>query len=170
MTMDKVIIGRTATAEFVDEKIKEVPVKIDTGADSSSVWASDIFVDDDHRLHFVLFDKRSPHYTGKKHTTKHYKVRVVRSSNGHEQVRYAVTLCIKLGGRTIRALFTLADRSKNTYPVLIGCRLLNKKFVVDVSLGIPRRDRPSRSGKLTAELRKDPKLFYEKYHNQEKEN
>ena len=42
---EKTIIGRNATVDFIDE-VFNVPAKVDTGADSSAVWATDVFVDD----------------------------------------------------------------------------------------------------------------------------
>lgn len=163
--MDKIIIGRTAHASFPNEGIKKVPVKIDTGADTSSIWASDIYIDEEFKLHFVLFGIGSPHYSGVRHTTKHYSVRLVRSSNGNTQVRYNVKLWVVLEGCKVRASFTLADRSKNTYPVLVGCKLLNGKFVVDVAKGSRRADNLKvKSTTLNDELQKDPYAFFQKYH------
>ena len=48
---EKSVIGST---EFVDfgERAQKVPAKIDTGADSSAVWASNISIDKDGVLKF----------------------------------------------------------------------------------------------------------------------
>lgn len=162
----KTVIGRTATAAFPAERIHDVPVKIDTGADSSSIWASELEMDDDNVLHFVLFDKSSSYYSGKKHSAKLYSAHLIRSSNGLAQVRYRVSLSIVLAGRKIRGSFTLADRSQNAYPVLVGCKLLNNKFLVDVSVKSSVRppNEPHPTGLFDDEMRKDPKAFFEKYH------
>jgi hypothetical protein len=162
----KTIIGRTATAAFPAEGTFDVPVKIDTGADSSAIWASELDIDDDNILHFVLFDSTSPYYSGKVHSTKHFSAHLIRSSNGLAQVRYRVELSIVLAGRKIRGSFTLADRSQNAYPVLVGCKLLNNKFLVDVSLksNITPPNEPHPTGLFDEELRKNPKAFFEKYH------
>ena len=62
------MIGST---EYVDiAGISRVPAKIDTGADSSAVWASDIEMKKDGTLVFSLFGKSSPFYTGEKIKTK----------------------------------------------------------------------------------------------------
>lgn len=162
---EKVIIGRTATAAFPAEGIHNVPVKIDTGADSSSIAVSELEMDSHNVLHFVLFDKTSPYYSGKRHSAKLYSAHLIRSSNGLAQVRYRVSLTIVLAGRKIRGSFTLADRSQNAYPVLVGCKLLNNKFIVDVSQK-SRVTPPSEQTHigLDKELRKNPKAFFEKYH------
>lgn len=167
---EKTIIGRTATANFLAEGIRDVPVKIDTGADRSSIWASDLSVDDTNTLHFVLFDKTSPYYSGKHHNTRTYTAQLIRSSNGMAQVRYRVSLTVELAERTIRGSFTLADRSRNTYPVLVGCALLKNKFLVDVvkESSVNPPPKPTHSGKYDEELRRDPKAFFEKYYKRSK--
>lgn len=167
MKSEKTVIGRTALVSFPTEGIKGVPAKIDTGADSSSVWASNLHIDDDHTLHYTLFAAESPFYSGKTHTTKSYKVRLIRSSNGTTQVRYSVKLTVSIGGRKVRGSFTLADRSNNTYPVLIGNKLLYRKFLVDVAIGKIRSEKnKAKSNKLNSELLLDPKAFFEKYHTE----
>ncbi len=165
MTQDKQIIGRIAKISFPSDSSALIPAKIDTGADSSSVWASSLYIDDAGVLHYELFDASSKYYTGQVHTAKSFTVRLIRSSNGTTQVRYTVTMGVIIDGKKIRATFTLADRSKNTYPVLVGCKLLNRKFLVDVSRGYTRvDDLKVRSSQLNKELRKNPKKFFEKYH------
>ena len=164
---EKVIIGRTAIARFPANGSGDVPVKIDTGADRSSVWASRITVDSEGTLSYVLFDEESPYYTGVTHSTTEYTAAVIRSSNGTAQVRYKVAMDIELEGRVIRASFTLADRSRNTYPVLIGCTLLRNKFIVDVALESPiqpAEKNPLRQSSYQKELHKDPHAFFKKYH------
>lgn len=162
----KTIIGRTATANFPAEGIANVPVKIDTGADSSSIWASQLNIDERGVLHFVLFDQDSPYYSGIQHSTKHFSAHLIRSSNGNAQVRYRVSLSIVLAGRNIRGSFTLADRSRNAYPVLVGCKLLNKKFLVDVAKTskVQPPHVPHPSGLYDKEMRRDPQAFFKKYH------
>lgn len=163
---DMTIIGRTATASFPAEGIRNVPVKIDTGADVSSIWASELAIDGHQVLHYVLFDKSSPYYSGKRHAAKHYSAHLIRSSNGQAQVRYRVALTIELAGRSIRGSFNLADRSQNAYPVLVGCKLLNKKFLVDVSKvsRVKPPHVPHPTGLFDQEMRRDPTAFFKKYH------
>lgn len=159
-------IGRTAAASFPADEIVDVPVKIDTGADRSSIWASNLNLDEKNVLHFTLFDTGSPYYSGKVHKAAHYTAILIRSSNGTAQVRYRVELAIRLGGRRIRGTFTLADRSRNTYPVLIGCALLRNKFIVDVTQesSIQPPPKPMDHTAFDEELRKDPQAFFNKYY------
>lgn len=164
-------IGRTAVMEVIGEPGLVVPVKIDTGADRSSIWASNFHISHDGELSYVFFDEDYSLYSGKVHKTRNFGVSRVRSSTGHEQIRYRVKLVVEIAGRRVRGTFTLADRSKNTYPVLIGCTLLNKKFIVDVSKGIRKRPSNADSSKLplAKELVKNPRAFFEKYHKDNNE-
>ena len=157
----KTIIGST---EYVSiEGINQVPAKIDTGADSSSIWASKIDVKKDGTLTFCLFDEKSPFYTGKTIERKEFKVLVVRSSNGHEQIRYRTELEFELNGKPIKAMFTLADRSRNNFPILIGRKTLAGNFLVDVSIrNVIKAKNPKTFG-LNEELKKDPYAFHQKY-------
>lgn len=158
--VEKQVIGRHAKVVFLDSGSAGVNAKVDTGADSSSVWASHLAMDDNGTLRFILFDKRSPYYTGKEIAKKQYTVKVVRSSNGHEQIRYSVKLRVSIDGRRFLATFTLADRSRNIFPVLIGSRLLKNKFLVDVSQGIVENTRKKKSADLTQLAKKNPKEFF----------
>lgn len=143
--------------------IKNVPAKIDTGAESSSIWASDIVVTNDNHLEFCLFAPESEFYTGKRIVAKDFRAMLVRNSTGQTSVRYRVMLPITIKGRRIRAGFTLADRSRNNFPILIGRRLLKNKFLVDVSqLDVPYPARDADTS-LTEELKADPQKFHQKY-------
>jgi len=115
-----------------------IPAKVDTGADTSSIWASDVR-EHDGMLEFVLFGKGSQYYTGQTLTVppSAYRVTTIANSFGHRELRFVVKLHVVLGGRLVRASFTLADRSSKVYPILIGRRLLKNKFVVDVAQGSP---------------------------------
>jgi len=162
MNDEKVIIGRTAHIVIPSEGVRSIRVKIDTGADRSSIWASNIAMSDDGELSFTLFAPESKYYSGTVYRTKNFEASRVRSAHGDLQVRFRIHMTIILGGKKIRCTFTLADRSKNKYPALIGCKILNKKFLVDVSKGAIRENR---SDKITQELKRDPKVFFEKYYH-----
>ncbi|QUB37658.1 ATP-dependent zinc protease [TM7 phylum sp. oral taxon 349] len=162
MSDKKVIIGRTEHIVIPSEGARSIRVKIDTGADRSSIWASNITMSDDGKLSFTLFAPESKYYSGTVYRTKNFEASRVRSAHGGLQVRFRIHLTIILGGKKIRGTFTLADRSKNKYPALIGCKILNKKFLVDVSKGLIRENR---TDELTQELKCDPKAFFEKYYH-----
>ncbi len=157
------IIGPSALVSIVD-MVENVPAKIDTGAEASAIWASKIHVDKDGVLSFVLFDETSPFYDGKVYKFTDYKVVVARSAMGQEQIRYRVYLSVRIGGKRIRVLFSLANRSKNSFPILIGKRTLHGKFMVDVALpDIEYERKPKEHQAVLKEFKKDPHEFHQKY-------
>ncbi len=140
-----------------------VPAKIDTGADSSSIWVSHLRIDEDNILRFRLFGEGSPFYTGKDISRKDYKVALVRSSTGEEQIRYRTHFVTTIKGRKIKILFNLSNRSSNHFPVLIGRRSISGKFLVDVSKAEVPRPPSTTTKKYQAILQRNPHKFYKKY-------
>jgi hypothetical protein len=133
---DKQVIGRVVKLSIANAGIFNLPAKIDTGAYSSAIWATKI-KEEDGQLSFVLLGPKSPKYTGEVITTKQYTVVTISNSFGKKQDRYRINLKAEIDGRKINAKFTLANRALKSYPALIGRRILNKRFMVDVSLGGP---------------------------------
>ncbi len=162
-TQDKIIIGRNEMVDFARYGHK-VPAKIDTGADSSSVWVSNIRVDKSGILRFNLFGESSSFYTGKTIKRENYKVAMVRSASGHQQIRYRTQLSVRIGGKRIRAMFNLSDRSQHTFPVLVGRRTLSGKFIVDVAKARYNDPEKKITQTLEKKLVKDPYKFYRKYY------
>ena len=134
MALDKKLIGQTELIDFPELHLDSIAARIDTGAKTSAIWASNIVVKDGI-LRFTLFDETSEYYTGDVLQTKAYHNRTIISSIGTKENRYGIKLLILISGRNIRASFTLANRSVQTYPVLIGRNVLRGKFLVDVEHG-----------------------------------
>ncbi len=131
--IDKHTLGRAELISLPEIDVIDIPARIDTGAKTSAIWATDIR-ETNGELSFYLFDESSAHHRPVRHTVMHYKRIIVTSTIGASEERYKVKLLLKLGGRTIRASFTLANRSRQVYPVLIGRNVLKGKFIVDVDL------------------------------------
>lgn len=155
------LIGRAEKADFPDINAFGVPVKIDTGADASSIWGT--AQETESGIDVVFFGEESPFYSGKKvhFDTGEYQLTRVANSFGHKEVRFKVKLSIKVAGRNIKGTFTIANRSNKLYPVLLGRRLLHGKFLVDVSDGKPltkeerkrkkRLEKDTQNGRLAGE-------------------
>lgn len=125
-------IGSKIFVDFPDYGIRHVPAKVDTGAYTSSIWASNIR-EENGILTFVLFAPNSPFYTSKPISISSYQTKPVKNSSGQSEIRYFVFFRMRVEGKIIKARFNLANRSANTYPVLIGRRTLRGKFLVNVS-------------------------------------
>lgn len=109
----------------------EIPARVDTGARTSAIWASEIS-EKNGKLDVVFLGPGSPLFDGKVVTFTQYDTMTVRPSTGEDQERYVIKIPVKLAGRKINAKFTLADRSTQSYPILIGRNVLRGKFIVDV--------------------------------------
>lgn len=128
----KVIIGRSELLDFVGTEALSVPAKTDTGAFRSAVHARDIVVDSNGVLSFELLGGH-PICGAMAHrvVAEEYKQVRIENSFGVGEMRYEVKLKVKLGPKVFHARFTLADRSKKIYPILLGRKLLNHRFLVD---------------------------------------
>ncbi|MEI6237532.1 MAG: RimK/LysX family protein [Candidatus Saccharibacteria bacterium] len=126
------VIGTTETINIIEANISGIPTKVDTGAFYSSIWASKI-KERDEVLSFVLFDEDSPYYSGETLNFKKYFQTTIRNSFGQAEERYRVKLTIVFGDHKFKTDFTLANRSINRYPVLLGRSLLHNRFIVDVT-------------------------------------
>lgn len=177
---DKFVVGRMSKVSLFGGRYNDVPAKNDTGAYTSSIWASEIEISNDGRLKFCLFGDGSEFFTGEKIEVTEYTIRLVRSSNGQEQARYTVQIPIEMEGQKFAADFTLTARDKNRFPILIGARLLSGHFVVDVDHDA--KEYRSYVGEVDAEneddidlrlerirelARKDPKLFHKQHYTGE---
>lgn len=157
----KEIIGSNTLVDVLNHK--NIPAKIDTGADSSAIWASDIDVTKDNTLEFKLFGPNSPFYDGKTIKRQDFRAVVTRSSHGDEKIFYRTHLSIKIKGHKIKVLFTLANRGNNNFPVLIGRRTINNKFLVDVSQSEILVKKNPATRHLNKKLKENPYLFHQEY-------
>jgi hypothetical protein len=150
----KNIIGRVEKVSFPELGIGTVHARIDTGAQTSAIWVSHTKVVDG-KLEVVFLGKAHPFYSGKTFYFDEFSHGMVASSNGQAEARYKVRTIINIGGKRIRARLTLADRSTQTYPILIGRNVLRGKFIVDVKAGEPLvKEEKERSIKLQSTLKK----------------
>ncbi len=130
------IIGRRELVSFPSLELLNLEAKIDTGAYTSALHCKDINlknINGKNYLCFKLLDETHPEYTEKEFHFSEFDKKVIKSSFGESEERYLIKTSIILAGRKILILISLTDRTNMKYPVLIGRRLLNKKFIVDVN-------------------------------------
>lgn len=130
------IIGRRELVSFPLLELLNLEAKIDTGAYTSALHCKDINLKNikgKNYLCFKLLDETHPEYTEKEFQFSEFDKKVIKSSFGESEERYLIKTSIILAGRKISILISLTDRTNMKYPVLIGRRLLNKKFIVDVN-------------------------------------
>ncbi len=128
-------IGYIEVIDFIDGEVSGLECKVDTGADTCAVHVDRTVIrviDGVDHLCFKLLDKKHPAYSGVEVRTPQFKEKKVKSAIGDYEYRYQVQLKVRFYGKLYLVTFNLSSRHHMKYPVLIGRRFLNNKFLVDV--------------------------------------
>ncbi len=129
---DLLHIGTVEQVSLPDDGIENISAKIDTGADNSSIWASNIRLHKG-KLYFHFFAPGSTHYRDTEVVSSAFRTTTVRNSFGHKEFRYKIRLQVIIGDHRLVRWFSLANRAHNNYPILLGKNFLKDTFIVDVS-------------------------------------
>lgn len=129
-------IGRRERITLPDWKLKMIPAKVDTGAYTSSIhctFLEEKEVDGDRILFYRVLDASDRKYKDLIHQTNDYSQKKVKNSFGQVEVRYKVKTKVIMFDEEFEAEFTLTDRSKMRNAILLGRKMIQGKFLVDVS-------------------------------------
>ena len=157
----KVIIGRAELIHFNDFEIADLPAKVDTGAYRSAVHVSRVKLSEDgKKLSFRLMGGHPVFGNlAKKVTVTDFNRVSITNSFGHREERYEVQLKVKVGNKSFKSTFSLANREKMIYPVLLGRKMLNRRFLVDsAQTGV---DRAALKRKYNIEIPEEEEQRYE---------
>ncbi|MGE8497152.1 MAG: ATP-dependent zinc protease [Pseudomonas sp.] len=119
--------------------------KIDTGASTSSLHASDIQPFQRDGEEWVRFTAHLGTLVQRRHRCEAQLVTVkkIKSSNGQAQSRYVIRTQLSLGDRLWQVEFTLACRKTMRYRVLLGSKaLIDGQLVVNPALAYVQ-DKPT---------------------------
>jgi hypothetical protein len=133
----KTLIGRRDVANLPDFGLEGVAVKVDSGAYTSSIHVTicqEIEKNGEKKLEVVFLDGNHSAYTGKPIYFTSYRRKKVKSSTGHDQFRFFIKGSIEILDRKVNTEFSLTERRGMRYPILLGRKLLNKRFLIDTSL------------------------------------
>lgn len=108
--------------------------RMDTGAETSSIDATNIRPFERDGEKWISFDITNRKNGISKHFEKPVKRKTTIVRTGEQERRYVVHLDIKMGNELIDAEFSLNDRSKFEYQVLIGRNIINGRFIIDPTL------------------------------------
>lgn len=131
------IIGRKDKADFPELDLRNLNVKVDTGAFTSSIHSHEIKeVEENGEKHieFKLLDPSYSKYCDKIFKVKNYKEKAIKSSFGDVEHRYIIKTNIILFSQEFLIELSLSQRTEMKFPVLLGRKFLNKKYMVDTSL------------------------------------
>ena len=110
-----------------------IQAKLDTGADKSSLHASNIEEFNKDGKDFVRFDLRNRRGEVQALELEAYKTTSIRRIQDKAQRRIVVRVPLCLAGHKIDVDVTLVDRSNLSVPMLIGRNFLAGNVVVDSS-------------------------------------
>lgn len=130
------IVGRADKADFPELSLKNINVKIDTGAYTSSIHSHDIkelTIDGEKYIVFQILDPSHPKYRDEEYKTKHFIKKSIKNSFGNSEQRFIIETTIVLFGEEYPINLSLSERSDMKYPILIGRKFLNGRFTVDTS-------------------------------------
>lgn len=136
MFKKSVTIGRVDKIDLPDLELFDIDAKIDTGAYTSAINCSKVkvkAVNGVKTLTFNIQGNRLHEKKARKFSTTEFKKKNIRSSNGTNEERYVIATHVELFGHIILTEFSLSDRSKMKFPILLGRKLLRHGFVVNVS-------------------------------------
>ena len=122
-----IVVGLREWVALPDLGVAGLRAKIDTGASTSSLHATEIepFVRDG--VEWVRFNAHLGTLVQLRH--RHCEaplvaIKTIKSSNGHTQVRYVIRTGLALGDRVWEVEFTLACRKSMRYRLLLGSKAL----------------------------------------------
>lgn len=134
---NKTTIGRKDKADFPLLDLYNIDIKIDTGAYTSSIHCHHIEESQDANglksISFQLMDPLHQNYNNKFFKVTLFKEKLIKNSFGVSEKRYLIETVIKLFGKEIPIELSLSERGEMKYPVLIGRKLLNGRFIVDTT-------------------------------------
>ena len=132
LSKDKILIGRRELAVLPDFGLEQVKVKVDTGAYTSCIHVSSC-QEQDGQLKVIFLDDKHAAYTGQEMNFTKFRTKKVKSSTGQTQERYFVFGTICIADLCFQTEFSLTVRKGMRYPILLGRKVLNNRFIVDTS-------------------------------------
>lgn len=142
------IVGRLERINFPQLNLFDIDAKVDTGAYTSSLHCHHIKEFEKEGSKFVKFNLLDPShetYNEKLFELPVYRTKVVKSSNGSTEERFVIKTEVQLFEQLFEAELSLTDRSAMKYPVLLGRKMINDRFLVDVSQKyLTKKNRPEK--------------------------
>ena len=133
---DKMIIGRLESIDLPELGIKEMQVRVDTGAKTSSLHVDNIVKYMEKGQPWVKFDIHPDIHNVKRLiacSALISDIRKIKSSNGTSEERYVIETPMTLGSETWPIEITLTDRADMNYLMLFGREAIGKRLLVDPS-------------------------------------
>jgi hypothetical protein len=126
------LIGWREWVSFPDMGIGRIKCKIDTGARTSSLHATNIEPDHEHKIvQFSVNPFRKRPEFHHECTASLIGFRDVKSSGGQLERRYVIETLFQIGGQQWPIEVTLTDRSTMRFRMLLGRTAMQKHVIID---------------------------------------
>jgi hypothetical protein len=132
----KIIIGRKDKGDFPDLELRNIDLKIDTGAYTSAIHCHKIKtkeINGNQILTFTLLDPSHKQYGDKEFSTDKFREKRIKNSFGSSEKRFVIKTSIRLFGKKYAIELSLSERGEMRFPILIGRKFLMGKFIVNPS-------------------------------------
>lgn len=130
----KVLIGWQEWCALPKLHIPAIKAKIDTGAKTSALHASDIRPFHRHGelfVHFLVHPLQQTEKYAQVCTAPVVDQRTVKNSGGHKELRYVISTTIALGEMTWTLEISLTNRDPMVFRMLLGRDALKGHSIVD---------------------------------------
>ena len=125
------VLGRYDRVDLPGLGLINIHAKVDTGAFTSSLHCQQARVVNGI-LEFILLDEEHPEFTGMTFTFQEFSQRHIRNSFGEVEKRFVITTPLKIFNEEIITEFSLSNRGSLKFPVLIGRKIIQNRFLIDV--------------------------------------
>ncbi|MDI9311607.1 MAG: 30S ribosomal protein S6--L-glutamate ligase [Limnohabitans sp.] len=134
MPTNKTIIGSEEWCSFPDLDIPYIKARVDSGAKTSAIHATNIISFSRNGEDWVKFDVNPLQNNSK--LVRHCEARlidkrIVKSSSGYREQRYVVKTDLKLGESIFSIEITLTNRDSMGFRMLLGREAMIGKMIVD---------------------------------------
>lgn len=132
----KTTIGRKDKADFPILGLKDVDIKIDTGAYTSAIHCRKIETKEKEGkeiLVFTLLDPSHPQYNHQEFSVEVYHEKRIKNSFGSSEKRFVIETDIRIFGKSYPIELSLSERGEMRFPILVGRKFLMGKFIVNPS-------------------------------------
>jgi hypothetical protein len=129
-----VSIGWRERVSLPDLEVEGIKVKIDSGAQTSSIHAFRPRFsqrDDGEWVSFEIHPRRRSRKDAVRVSAKVLTHRWIRSSNGKRELRPVIMTTMSLGGAVFKAEMTLANRHLMAYRMILGRSAMRGRLMVD---------------------------------------
>ncbi len=133
---NKLIVGHLEVCALPEIGIKDLQVRVDTGAKTSSLHVDNLILFKIKGKPWIKFDIHPNVHNVKEVIPCQaalYSVRNVKSSNGISEERFVIKTLLQLSDQSWPIQITLTDRSDMSYLMLLGREGMRGRILVDPS-------------------------------------